>query len=107
MIRNLTRNSCKSALMILLGLTVAFTGCKKKEPQPVAPPPPAAAAKPAAPQPIPILKPASSALKLPPPPVNQFDFSTKKDPFKPFAVVKAAPVVTQEGERKEISGVLP
>jgi len=93
--------------MILLGITVAFAGCKKKEPQPVAPQTTAAAAKPADAQPKPVLKPASSALKLPPPPVNQFDFSTKKDPFKPFAVVKAAPAVTQESERKVISGALP
>lgn len=107
MTRNPTRNSCKCALLILLGVAIAVAGCKKNEQQSVAQQPAAVAAKPAAPQPKPIQKPVSSALTLPPATVNQFDFSTKKDPFKPFAVVKAAPVVTQESERKSIIGALP
>jgi type IV pilus assembly protein PilP len=105
MTRNLSRNSRTCALFFLLGMTAALAGCSKKEPQPP-PPKPAVAPKPAAPQPKPVQNPVSSAAKLAPPAVNQFDFSTKKDPFKPFAVVKAAPV-PQARERVGVSGALP
>jgi len=88
MIRNLPRNSGACLLVFVLGVALLFAGCNKKEQKPA---PPAPAAKPAVPQPKPVQKPVSSSLKLPPAPVNQFDFSNKKDPFKPFVAVKAEP----------------
>ena len=107
MTKNLPRNNRSCALLFLLAIAVALAGCgKKNEPQP-SPPPPVVAPKPAAPKPKPVQNPVSSALKLAPPTVNQFDFSAKKDPFKPFAVVKAAPTAAQVSERKGMSGVLP
>jgi type IV pilus assembly protein PilP len=104
MIRHLPKNSGTCVLIALLGVAFALAGCDKKEQKP-APSPPAAAPKPAAPQPKPVLKPVSSALKLPPPPVNQFDFSSKKDPFKPFVVVKAEP--SDVRGRKVLKDALP
>ncbi|WP_246163466.1 pilus assembly protein PilP [Oryzomonas sagensis] len=72
-----------------MGIVAAtLPGCKKKEP-PATVAQPAKAAAPQ--QPKPVQKAVSSALKLQPPPVNQFDFSNKKDPFKPFLVVKQHP----------------
>lgn len=88
-------------------IAALFTGCKKKEPQPVATQPSDAATKPATLQPKPVQKPVSSALRLPPAPVNQFDFSNKKDPFKPFAIVKTAPSISPESERKALRDALP
>lgn len=107
MTRSLPRNSRTCVLILVLGTSAAFVGCKKKEPQPAAPPPAAAVAKPAAPPAKPVQKPVSSALKLPPPQVNQFDFSTKKDPFKPFVAPKAQPSLSQENARKAMRPTLP
>lgn len=107
MTRNLPINSRTCALLFLLGITVALAGCSKKnEPQPP-PSAPAVAPKQPAPKPTPVQNQVSSALKLPPPAVSQFDFGAKKDPFKPFAVVKAAPAASQMSERKGVSDALP
>lgn len=57
--------------------------------------------------PKPVQKQASSALRLPPPAVNQFDFSNKKDPFKPFVAVKAEPKKTPETFRRAQRNALP
>ena len=77
-----------------------FFGCKKEQP-PVAPP-----VQQAAPQPKPVQKPVSSAL-LHLPPANKFDFSGKKDPFKPFILVKVAPVRSSEDAKKLLRDSLP
>jgi type IV pilus assembly protein PilP len=42
-----------------------------------------------------VQKPVSSSLKLASPPVNQFDFSSKKDPFKPYAVMKSTSLLSK------------
>jgi type IV pilus assembly protein PilP len=84
----LHRNSFPSKIAVVLLCALIIAACSKNQPQAPAPvpsqPPKAVAA-----QPKPVQKQASSALRLPTPPVNQFDFSNKKDPFKPFVVVKA------------------
>jgi type IV pilus assembly protein PilP len=80
--RQRNRYSMKFAVVIACVLLCA--SCSKEQPPSVAPAKPKAAVPP----PKPVQKPASSALRLPDPPVNQFDFSNKKDPFKPFVVVK-------------------
>ena len=81
-----------------------ITACSKDQP-----PAPAPVQQPiaAVTQPKPVQKPVSSALRLPPPPVNQFDFSNKKDPFKPFVVVKAEPKVTPVSIKKNLRNSLP
>jgi type IV pilus assembly protein PilP len=86
----------------VLVIAVMFTGCKKKEPQPVVAP-----SQVVKQQAKPVQKPVSSSLKLSPPPLNQFDFSNKKDPFKPFIVAKAAPDASPESERKALRDALP
>lgn len=108
MTRNLLLNRCTCVALTTLMLAAFFTGCKKKEQQPSAPPSSVAVLKPAPQQPKPVQKPVSSALRLVPPAAgNQFDFSNKKDPFKPFAVVKAAPSVSPESKRKALQDALP
>jgi len=52
-----------------------------------------------------VQKQVSSVLKISPAPVNQFDFSTKKDPFKPFAIIKTP--VSSSSNNKELKTVLP
>jgi len=82
-----------------------FFGCKKEKP-PAKPPVQNVKSVPVPPKPV--LKPVSSALRLPPPPVNQFDFSSKKDPFKPYVVqVKPAPAQSSEQARKSLKDSLP
>ncbi len=104
MIRNLSKNSGTCLLTVVLGAAFLLAACHRKEPQPA---PPAAAAKPAAPQPKPVQKPVSSALALPHPPVTQFDFSSKKDPFKPFVAVKAEPNGSEARERRASREAIP
>lgn len=77
-------------LSALVALVFCSQGCKKNE----QPPAPAPAAQPA---PVkkpdkPVQKQLSSSLKLNPASHNQFDFSTKKDPFKPFLVARKPPL---------------
>lgn len=71
-------------LASLLVVAMVFPGCKKKE-QPPPPPPP----KPAAKAPLPVQKQSTSA-KTAGIAVQPLDFSTKKDPFKPFAAEPTA-----------------
>lgn len=86
--------------MTLLGAALALLsvpGCKKKDSPPPQTPKPTVSPK--APAKV-VQNPISSALRLPPPPVTQFDFSTKKDPFKPYVVVKPPPSAAVESARK-------
>ena len=91
MTRNLHLNRCIFVALYSLLIAALSTGCKKKEPQPAAPTPSTATSNTPTAQPKPVQKPVSTALKLSPPSVNQFDFSNKKDPFKPFVIVNAPP----------------
>lgn len=81
-------------LFTFLVMSVVFLfGCNKNEPPALPLPPAPAMVK----NPLkPIQKHISSALKASMSPVNQFDFSTKKDPFKPYAIIKKAPVLTAD-----------
>jgi type IV pilus assembly protein PilP len=73
-----------SFVCVFLLLLVA---CSKGQ-TPVSSPVRSQPAKAAAVQVKPIQKAVSSALRLPVSAVNQFDFSNKKDPFKPFIAAK-------------------
>jgi type IV pilus assembly protein PilP len=57
--------------------------------------------------PRPVQKQASSSLRTPPPSMNQFDFSNKKDPFKPFVAVKIEPKSTSETHTNVRRNLLP
>lgn len=92
--------------MFVCAMAVSVVGCKKKEAPPAAPKPATVAAKPPIPQQKLVQKPVSSSLKLLPPEVNQFDFSTKKDPFKPYITFKTA-MSTAPDEQKVLKDALP
>lgn len=94
MTKILLKNSRQSVIpVVLLMLLFAVSGCSKKE---AAAPSPATSPKnePAKHSPTPpVQKQLSSVSKVPS--VVQFDFSTKKDPFKPYiAPTIAAPVAS-------------
>ena len=81
-------------------MLVCCVGCKKK---PAPPPPPVAKA--VVPKAV-VQKPVSS-LKIAPAQTNQMDFSTKKDPFKPFMAVKAATPAELAKQKQELKPILP
>ncbi len=100
----INRKSIFIAVVFLSSLT--FAACNKNQPQapvPVPSQPPKTAAVP----PKPVQKQASSALRLPPPPSNQFDFSNKKDPFKPFVTVKVETKKTPDSAKTALRNSLP
>jgi type IV pilus assembly protein PilP len=73
--------------LLFVLLTLISVGCEKKE---VPPPQPVPASKPVA-KPIPPIQKQVSSVKTAVSRGSQFDFSNKKDPFKPFVVeTKAA-----------------
>lgn len=106
MIKKLPKNNMRFSAVVMICLSALFfAACKKDAPAPAAPPPPPA--KVVAPV-KPVQKQASSASRLPPPSVNQFDFSNKKDPFKPFIAVKVEPAkVSLETRKRMQRGALP
>lgn len=102
----LQRNRDSLLFAVVLLCSLAFAACSKDQSQAPAPapsPPPVAAAM----APKPVQAQASSALRLPPPPVNQFDFSNKKDPFKPFVVVKTESKKTPDSIKTALRSSLP
>ena len=71
-------------------------GCKKSEHQPTPSPAPKAVSTVSGKQSEkPVQNQVSSSLKLKVAPVNQFDFSSKKDPFSPYVVIKKTPVLAK------------
>jgi type IV pilus assembly protein PilP len=74
-------NNKIKVLALLLGLAISLSGCAKKEQPPPPPPQPKPAVKPT-PSSAAVQQQASSAKAG----QAQFDFSAKKDPFKPYAV---------------------
>ncbi len=83
----LPKNSC-SLMAIACFCVLTSVACKKNEPAPIA-------VAPAAP-PVqrPVQKQVSSSSQQSPLSINQFDFSNKKDPFRPFIAVKSEPKKT-------------
>jgi len=126
MTRNLLPNSRLCVALTVLVIAAFFVGCKNKEPQPAAPQTSATVKPPVQEQQnlaqnnakkVVQGTPSSAASRtnaavnpvigLPPPPVNQFDFSNKKDPFKPFVVVKAVATPTPDDLKKALQSGLP
>jgi len=103
-----THNMISNVPMIVAVFMCAllFTACNKKQPQAPASAP-SQIPKAAVIQPKPVQKPVSSALRLSAVPANQFDFSTKKDPFKPFVVVKIEPKNSPDAIKRAQRNSLP
>ncbi len=100
----LPKNNNYSVLAVSLVCALLCTACSKEQTPAPAPPQPIKAA---VVQPKPVQKQVSSALRLPLPSGNQFDFSNKKDPFKPFVVVKTVPKGSPESLKKAQRNALP
>ena len=105
MIKNLKNRAVLSLVSAFVVLICASACNKDQPPSPV--PAPAKATQAVKVQPKPVQKVISSAVRMPAPPVNQFDFSGKKDPFKPFVAVKVAPSVSPETLGKAVRNALP
>lgn len=102
MIKLLPKNNRILFCLVALLSAITLAACNKSQPQsPVSVPAPSSQPNSAVVQAKPVQKQSSSSLRLPPPPVNQFDFSNKKDPFKPFVVVK---VESKNVKEKELPG---
>ena len=100
----LQRNNCSPKFAVVLACALFLIACSKNEaPAPATPPP----AKVAVAQTKPVQKQVSSSLRLNSPPVNQFDFSNKKDPFKPFVAPKVEQKNTPEAIKKAKRNSLP
>lgn len=103
MIKINRKNSYYTAFMVpvLAVLLLVAVGCNKKQqvPTPAAPP---VAVNPK----ILIQKPVSSVGVLQNQ-TNSFDFSNRKDPFKPYVSVKAATPAEQVKQKRETKPVLP
>lgn len=102
----LPKNNHSSVLAVALVCVLSFTACSKSQP-PAQVPAPSQPPKVAVVLSKPVQKQASSALHLPSPPVNLFDFSNKKDPFKPFVTVKAEQKNSPESVKKTGRNALP
>ena len=99
MIKNLRKNSLRvTALLSLTVMLQAIPGCKKTEQQPVQPSsvPAVVPAKPEVPA---LQQQNSSVVSLSPPTATQFDFSSKKDPFKPYIIIKSPTASASQGAR--------
>lgn len=102
----LPQNSHFLTIVVVSVSALLSTACDKKQPQPPSPVP-SPSAKAVVIQPKPVQKQTSSVTRAPAAPVNQFDFSNKKDPFKPFLVVKAEPKNSPESIKKARINSLP
>jgi type IV pilus assembly protein PilP len=99
----LKRNSLFSTSAGVLICALVLTACSKDKPA-VAP---AQSPKAAVAVSKPVQNVVSSASRLTTPPANQFDFSNKKDPFKPFIVVKVESKRPSDTIKKDQHDSLP
>lgn len=83
------RRNSLAVIAVLMSAVMLPAGCKKKEEPP--PPQPPAQQKPVSPAKPSVQQQVSSARSVAPPSATaQFDFSNRKDPFKPFVQPKPA-----------------
>lgn len=99
----MTRRNSIPILAVLVTLTLVSAGCGKKEQAPPPPPPPKAS--PAPPVQSPVQGQATSAAIAPAAGLAQYDFTNRRDPFKPFLQAKA-PEKTRAA-RGSSAGLLP
>jgi len=104
----LQSNSRAYTVVALVTVATLVSGCSKKE-QPASVPALPVLVQSKQLQSTAVQKPVSSAsVKLVPPPSgNQFDFSGKKDPFKPDIAIKTASSSLPEDMKKALQGGLP
>ncbi len=108
MIKKLPPKNSNFPLVVVFACALLFVACSKnQEPVQVTVPSSQPAKSLVQSNIKPVQKQTSSALRLPPPPVNQFDFSNKKDPFKPFVAVKLEQKNTPERPIKTLINSLP
>jgi type IV pilus assembly protein PilP len=100
----LQKNSTTIKIAVAVVSTCLFAACNNDQPQQSAPAPPP---KVVAAQPKPVQKQVSSVSRLSSPPVNQFDFSSKKDPLKPFVAVKVEQNISPDAQIKSQRHSLP
>jgi len=105
----LQKSNFANSTVVLIAVASLVSGCNKKEQHSapsVAPPAPVQTKQA---QTVASQKPmSSSSVKLPPPPSgNQFDFSGKKDPFKPDISIKAVTATLPEDMKKVFQSGLP
>jgi type IV pilus assembly protein PilP len=106
----LQRNSHAYTVVALLTVATLVSGCNKKEPPaPVVAPPAPVQAKQQQQVIKAVQKPVSStSVKLASPPSsNQFDFSGKKDPFKPDSALKTSTTPLPRDLKIALQGGLP
>lgn len=100
----MTRRNSIPILAVLVALTFVSAGCGKKEQAPSPPPPPQKASPAPKAQP-PVQGRATSAAIAPVAGLSQYDFTNRRDPFKPFLQAKA-PEKTR-AVRGSSAGLLP
>ena len=94
-------------LAVVLVYATLISACDKKQvqtPVPVLVKPPKSVALQ---RPVAVQAAISSSLRVPSVPSNQFDFSNKKDPFKPFVAVKSEPLNTAAALKRAKRNSLP
>ena len=110
MLRSLLKNRHIAGLLVgISAVALFFQGCNrdKEQPSPILAQGVKAVPGAAKQQVKPVQKQASSTLKMPSAPVNMFDFSTKKDPFKPFAILKPTLAAKPQDAMKDVKNALP
>lgn len=102
------KNNYVRSFVSLLTVAMLVFGCSNKE-KPIAVVTAPTAVNPKQQEVRPVQKTLSTAsVRLPPPPPgNQFDFSGKKDPFKPDASLKLVAVPSSENFKKTLQSGLP
>ncbi|NVN97155.1 pilus assembly protein PilP [Candidatus Nomurabacteria bacterium] len=109
MIKRLQKNSILVLIAASISLFLLITGCNNKDKNISIVTPVTNTAQNKPKQAKPVQKQASSvSVKLLQPPTgNQFDFSGKKDPFKPDNLIKPAPVIPPGDQNKVLMEGLP
>jgi len=124
--RNLTTNNVPTALMELCSVgkrlsiahnlqmtavvfvcAMVISACDKNQTQAPVPVPVKPLKSVVLLRPVAVQAVVSSALRVPPVSSNQFDFTNKKDPFKPFVAAKSEPMNTANALKKAKRNSLP
>jgi type IV pilus assembly protein PilP len=104
----LQKNSRSCTIVALVTVAALVFGCNKKEqPAPVAAPPAPVQSKVQQAKAVQKTVSSSSVKLAPLPSTNQFDFSGKKDPFKPDIAIKTATAPLPDDIKKALKGGLP
>lgn len=105
----MSKNNYQIFILSIITMSLfSILGCRKSQepatPAPVAKPVVSATANPIK---KPVQKQVSSSLKLGEPQHNQFDFSSKKDPFKPYVTIKKNVILANRKTRNRNAVSLP